>query len=244
MADAFAPVGLMIDEWRAELPAGEPLEVPVVVINDLYQGWKGEVRLRILRDRKVLAEQRRACEVAALGQLRVSFSCAVPTEPGDYQLEAALLRGSAKPVCSLRDFRAGAAGGNSDDGLGRGKAVKASSTYIEPGSDYRPEHAVDGLADTRWSSDFSDPQWLAIDLGAPTRVSRVVLDWEVACARSYAIQVSPDGSSWREVYATTDGKGGTEEIKFASTAARLIRLYGTQRATPFGYSLWEMRVFQ
>ena len=54
MADAFAPVGLMIDEWRSQLPAGKELDVPVVVINDLYQDWKGKVRLRLLRGRKVL----------------------------------------------------------------------------------------------------------------------------------------------------------------------------------------------
>ena len=40
MADAFAPVGLSIDEWRAELPAGKELDVPVVVINDLYRTGK------------------------------------------------------------------------------------------------------------------------------------------------------------------------------------------------------------
>ena len=73
-----------------------------------------------------------------------------------------------KPVRSLRDFRVGAAGNNQEDGIARGKPVKASSTYVEPGNDYRPENAVDGLPDTRWSSEFSDPQWLAVDLGAPT----------------------------------------------------------------------------
>jgi len=243
MADASAPVGLMIDEWRSQLPAGKELDVPVVVINDLYQDWNGKVRFRILRSGKRITEQARSCEVAGLGQARLSFSCTVPSEPGDYQLEAALLRGGAKPVCSLRDFRVGSSDHNQEDGIARGKPVRASSTYLEPGNDYRPENAVDGLADTRWSSEFSDPQWLAIDLGAPTRISRVVLDWEAACARSYAIQVSLDGSTWTDVYTTTAGKGGTEEIEFAPTTARWVRFYGAKRATPFGYSLWEMRVF-
>jgi hypothetical protein len=243
MADAFAPVGLMIDDWHSQLPAGKELDVPVVVSNDLYQDWKGKIRLRILRGRKVLGEQTRACEVVALGQTRLSFSCGVPTEPGDYQLEAALVRVGAKPVRSLRDFKVGAAGSTPEDGIARGKPVKASSSYVEAGNDYRPENAVDGLTDTRWSSEFSDSQWLAIDLGAPTRISRVVLDWEVACAQSYVIQVSLDGSAWTDVYTTVNGRGGTEEIKFVPTAARWVRLYGTKRATPFGYSLWEMRVF-
>jgi hypothetical protein len=243
MSDAFAPVGLMIDEWRAQLPAGKELDVPVVVINDLYQDWKGKVQFRILRGGKPLTEQSRPCDVAALGQTKLSFACAVPTEPGEYQLEAALLRGGAKPVRSLRDFSVRAAGKYQEDGIARGKPVKASSAYVEPGSDYRPENAVDGLLDTRWSSEFSDPQWLAIDLGAPTAISRVVLDWEEASAQSYAIQVSLDGSTWTDVYTTTTGKGGTEVIRFKPASARWVRFYGTKRATPFGYSLWEMRVF-
>jgi hypothetical protein len=243
MADAFAPVGLMIDEWRSQLSAGKQLDVPVIVSNDLYQDWDGKVRLRVLRGRKVLGEQTRSCEVAALGQANLRFPCAVPNEPGDYQLEAALLRGGAKPVRSLRDFKVGAAENNQDEGIARGKPVKASSIYVEPGTDYRPENAVDGFPDTRWSSEFSDPQWLAVDLGAPLRISRVVLDWEAACAQAYAIQVSLDGTTWTDVYTTTNGAGGTEDIKFAPTSARWVRFYGTKRATPFGYSLWEMRVF-
>jgi hypothetical protein len=181
--------------------------------------------------------------VAALGQTKLSFSCAVPTERGDYQLEAGLLCGGAKPVRSLRDFSVRAAEKNHEDGIARGKPVKASSAYVEPGSDYRPDNAMDGLPDTRWSSEFSDPQWLTVDLGAPTRISRVVLDWEEASAQSYAIQVSLDCSTWMDVYVTTNGKGGTEDIKFAPTSAHWVRFYGTKRATPFGYSLWEMRVF-
>jgi hypothetical protein len=243
MADAFAPVGLMIDEWRSQLPAGKTLDVPVVVSNDLYQDWNGKVRLRVLRDRKVLGEQTRSCEVAALGQANLRFPCAVPNEPGDYQLEAALLRGGMKPVRSLRDFKVGAAENSQEEGIARGKAVKVSSTYVEPGTDYRPENAVDGFPDTRWSSEFSDPQWLAVDLGAPMSISRVILDWEAACAQTYAIQVSLDGTTWTDVYTTTNGGGGTEDIKFAPTSARWVRFYGTKRATPFGYSLWEMRVF-
>ena len=121
-------------------------------------------------------------------------------------------------------FQGGRGGERSGGGIARGRPVKASSTYAEPGNDYRPENAVDGLPDTRWSSEFSDPQWLAIDLGAPTRISRVILDWEAACAESYAIQVSLDGNTWTDVYTTTNGKGDTEDIKFAPATARWVRL--------------------
>ncbi|MCX6917056.1 MAG: hypothetical protein NT167_29135, partial [Verrucomicrobia bacterium] len=123
MADAFAPVGLMIDEWRSQLPVGKELDVPVVVINDRYEDWRGKVRFRILRGRKVLSEQTRACVVAAFGKTSLSFPLAVPNQPGDYQLGAALVGGGGKTVRSRRDFKAGMGGDNQEDGIARGKPV-------------------------------------------------------------------------------------------------------------------------
>ena len=73
--------------------------MPVVVINDLYQDWKGKVRFRILRGGKPLDGTIPPLRSGALGQTTLSFSCTVPTEPGDYQLEAALLQ-AARSRCA------------------------------------------------------------------------------------------------------------------------------------------------
>jgi len=43
--------------------------------------------------------------VTALSQTRLSFTCIVPAQPGEYQLEASLLGRGARPVHSLRDFK-------------------------------------------------------------------------------------------------------------------------------------------
>ncbi len=43
--------------------------------------------------------------------------------------------------------------------------------------------AVDGNTGTRWSSAFSDPQWIQVDLGATATIDQVVLNWEPAYAR-------------------------------------------------------------
>ena len=64
-----------------------------------------------------------------------------------------------------------------------------------------------------------------------------------AFGKAYKIEVSVDEQVWREVYKTESGKGGTEVIRFAPIGARWVRLTGTKRATEFGYSLWEMKVF-
>jgi hypothetical protein len=101
--------------------------------------------------------------------------------------------------------------------------------------------AVDGNPGTRWSSAFSDPQWLQVDLGGSVAICQVVLSWEAAYGRAFQIQVSGDGSAWTSIYSTSAGTGGTQTLDVSGTG-RYIRMYGTARATPYGYSLWNFTV--
>lgn len=98
---------------------------------------------------------------------------------------------------------------------------------------------------TRWSSAFSDPQWVQVDLGTSQRISKVVLTWESAYATAFQIQTSDNGTTWTPIYSTTaetTGTGGTQTLN-VSGSGRFVRMYGTARATPYGYSLWEFLVF-
>ncbi|MCC6355917.1 MAG: hypothetical protein IT577_18675, partial [Verrucomicrobiae bacterium] len=104
VSDAFAPTGIMLDFWADDVAAGEEREVSAVVINDLYEPWKGEVRLRLLRGGETLSEQARPCEIDPLGDGRIAFEIAAPRPPGRYRLEAALVREGSPEVRSLRDF--------------------------------------------------------------------------------------------------------------------------------------------
>ena len=123
--------------------------------------------------------------------------------------------------------------------LSQGKPVTASS---DEGRAFPAAAAVDGDVKTRWSSEFADPQSLQVDLGAPATIDRVVLNWERAAARAFQIQVSADGATWQTVYDTTTGDGGTQTLT-VSGEGRYVRMYGTARTTPYGYSLWEFQVF-
>jgi mannan endo-1,4-beta-mannosidase len=71
----------------------------------------------------------------------------------------------------------------------------------------------------------------------------VRLNWEAAYGRSYQVQVSANASSWTTIYSTTTGDGGIDDLTGLSGTGRYIRMYGTQRGTPYGYSLWELEVF-
>ncbi|WP_342421611.1 cellulase family glycosylhydrolase [Paenibacillus sp. FSL E2-0178] len=106
-----------------------------------------------------------------------------------------------------------------------------------------PDMAVDGNSSTRWSSAYADPQWISVDIGSANNVNGVRLNWEAAYAKAYQIQVSTDNSSWSTVYSTTTGDGGIDQISFEARSARYVRMYGTQRATQYGYSLWDFEVY-
>ena len=58
--------------------------------------------------------------------------------------------------------------------LSQGQPTTASS---EQNATFPPSAATDGNLGTRWSSAFSDPQWLEVDLGSTAQISSVTLDW-------------------------------------------------------------------
>jgi hypothetical protein len=123
--------------------------------------------------------------------------------------------------------------------LSQGKPVTASSQehHGTPAT-----AAVDGDDGTRWSSAAADPQWIRVDLGAPASLSRVELRWEAAYAKAYRIETSQNGTDWSTAHSTTTGAGGTETVNVSGTA-RYVRMLGTARATGYGYSLWEFKVY-
>jgi F5/8 type C domain/Beta-1,3-glucanase len=123
--------------------------------------------------------------------------------------------------------------------LSQGKTATASSLE---NATLPASNAVDGNTGTRWSSAFSDPQWLEVDLGSSASVSQVVLQWEAAYATAFQIQTSADGTNWTTIYSTTTGTGGTQTLNVTGTG-RYVRMNGTARATQYGYSLWEFQVY-
>ena len=133
--------------------------------------------------------------------------------------------------------------GDDVSNLAAGKTATASS-YEKGWYNSPPAQAVDGKLDTRWASDWSDPQWLKVDLGNEQTIRRVVLNWEAAYGKSYRVEVSRDGTNWQQVFATTIGNGGEDVVRFGAVAARYVRVTGTVRATSYGYSLYELQVLR
>ncbi|MFJ9824725.1 discoidin domain-containing protein [Streptomyces sp. NPDC101160] len=124
--------------------------------------------------------------------------------------------------------------------LARNRPTTASSVYS---ASYPANQATDGNPATRWSSFFADPQWIQVDLGSTQSIDTVKLSWEAGYAKAYQIQVSNDGTTWQTIHSTTNGRGGVETLTGLVGDGRYIRMYGTQRGAPYGYSLWSFEVY-
>ncbi|GAA1597833.1 hypothetical protein GCM10009789_59730 [Kribbella sancticallisti] len=123
--------------------------------------------------------------------------------------------------------------------LSQGKPALASS--VESGA-FPAAAAVDGDNGTRWASNFTDNQWLRVDLGSAQAINRVQLRWEAAYARGFQIQTSPDGNAWTTIQTTTNGAGGDQSLVVTGNG-RYVRILITQRATQWGASLFEFQVY-
>ncbi|MEV4006639.1 discoidin domain-containing protein [Actinomadura sp. NPDC049753] len=149
---------------------------------------------------------------------------------------SALLLTVALAVPGPAGRAAAAACGSSDAALNRPATASSTENASFPAS-----AAVDGDPATRWSSAFSDPQWLQVDLGTVQEVCQIVLAWESAYARTFQIEVSDDAADWTSLYSTTNGTGGTQTVNVTGKG-RYVRVYGTARATQWGYSLFGLAV--
>lgn len=121
---------------------------------------------------------------------------------------------------------------------------KAYCSSIE-GNDFKANKAFDGDDSTRWASrEYNNKEWIYLDLGSKINISKVILKWEAAYAKSYQIQLSDNGKTWRNVYETySGGNGNIDEINFPQTSARFVKMYAFERGTEYGYSLYEFEVY-
>lgn len=119
-----------------------------------------------------------------------------------------------------------------------------SSSIQEP---WAVKSVNDGDLNSRWGSETDvDPQWVVIDLEQDYKIVEVVLRWENAYGSEYEIQLSddPDFNDYTVIASENNGVGGDDKISVNNdTYGRYIRMYGTSRGTPYGYSLFEFEVY-
>lgn len=124
----------------------------------------------------------------------------------------------------------------------RNVALESVATSSTRQDNLLASFANDGDPATRWGSESLDNQWLRLDLGGLFNLDQVNPSWEAAYASKYLVETSLDGLTWTTALNVTNSVGGNESRALSVPAARYFRLTGTQRATAYGISLWELGV--
>ncbi len=106
---------------------------------------------------------------------------------------------------------------------------------------YPAANAFDGNPATRWSSAFSDPQSIFVDLGTQYALCGVDLTWEAAYGVNYEIDGSNNAITWTTL-ATIIGNTTLSNSISVAGSYRYVRMLGTARATGYGYSLFDFAV--
>lgn len=125
----------------------------------------------------------------------------------------------------------------------RNLALKRNVQWSSQQDAHRAGWATDGNPNTRWSSEYSDDQWLSVDLGAKYLVDEVRIEWEVARALNYDLEVSLDGLNWTQARAVRGNQDTTNVLGDIQREARYVRMKGINRATIWGYSIYELEVY-
>jgi cysteine-rich repeat protein len=120
-------------------------------------------------------------------------------------------------------------------------SATASASSVETAG-YEANKANDNNTGTRWSSQYSDNQWLQVNLGARKNVSSLVIDWEAAYANQFKIQLSDNGTDWALFGEYSKGNDGDDTITI-NKPAQYVRMQGVKRGTTYGYSVFEFAVY-
>jgi uncharacterized protein (TIGR02145 family)/uncharacterized repeat protein (TIGR02543 family) len=129
--------------------------------------------------------------------------------------------------------------------VAQGKTIWASSQENDNGTVRYANLANDGNDGTRWSSNYTDPQLITIDLGGQFSINNVILMWETASARNYTVSISSDTVNFTPIITKSNMSASTnrKDTLSCSGIGRYIRMTGTQRTTTYGYSLFSFKVY-
>ncbi|MFJ1754951.1 discoidin domain-containing protein [Kitasatospora sp. NPDC088134] len=134
--------------------------------------------------------------------------------------------------------------------LAQGRPATASGTS----QNYGPGNAVDGDANTYWeSTNNAFPQWIQIDLGCPTALSKAVLKLPPASAwaprtQTLTAQGSTDGTTFTTLTGSTGytfdpATGNTATVTLPATPTRYLRLTITGNTGWPAGQLSELQLF-
>lgn len=121
-------------------------------------------------------------------------------------------------------------------------ALNKPVTFSSDNAPYLGALVNDGNQTTRWSSQYSDPQFISVDLQDVFDVSGVCLFWENAYSSNFTIEASLDNQNWTAIYVNASNNSQSTCTN-SPVQTRYVRMNSAGRATGYGNSIWEFEVY-
>jgi len=123
-------------------------------------------------------------------------------------------------------------------------AVGVLSTHEEAENEGPPNALVDGNPITKWSSAYTEPQQLALDIGKVTSLKKMRVLWAKDAAKDYDIYTSRDGIVWKKIWEKRGARKGprTDTIRLWNNKTRFIGLDLIKRTSQKGFSISEIEI--
>ena len=129
--------------------------------------------------------------------------------------------------------------------IAQGRPATASS-YQPTGTNgpQLPSYAVDGNYGTRWASEWVDTAWLQVDLGSVQSFNHVLLGLGGGVRQGvHSAGLQRRRPTGRRSTRRPPATAGSTDLTVTGSG-RYVRVNGTDRATAYGYSLWEFGVYR
>lgn len=123
-----------------------------------------------------------------------------------------------------------------------GRTITASSALGNDPTN-TPDLAIDGNFFTSWTSENVEPQWIQIDLAKSYNISKIVVFWGTAYAKTYRIGVSNDLVNWTLLKTSTTGAGGYEELTNLTAKGRYFKMFCDKKGTSANFSVNEIEIY-
>ncbi|MYW65759.1 hyaluronidase [Streptomyces sp. SID8379] len=227
-----ASLSLARTEADAEIGGGAQ-KVTARLTSQRPDDVKGELRAKAPHGIKVSAPKESELPRGTRVDVPVEITVPADTPAGTYEIP--LTFGDETRTVSVRAYPRTA-------GPDLARTGTASSSADET-PDFPASAANDGKPDSRWSSPAKDGEWWQTELPDPVRLGRVALHWQDAYAKTYRIQTSTDGRTWRTAATVRDGHGGRESVRMDARDVKFVRVVGDERATKYGISLWSVEAY-
>jgi hyaluronoglucosaminidase len=255
VAGSAAPTIAEVIPWYADVSAAELVVAPQdldlqVGDSDTVTAQLGATKPRTVAGTLTVAAPDGVRAAPARSTVRVvrgtqpSFDLQLTgTAAGTYRVPVTFSPGAGASVTAIVTVRVHPAVTDTDVALASNGSVATASGTEQDLPQFTPDHAIDGDPSTRWSSNYDDAAWLQVRFAEPQHLGKIVISWEAAHADAYRIETSSDGTTWTDAADVTGSLGGTETLWIDQSDVRYLRMQGVQRATAYGYSIYELEAY-